>query len=227
MFQLNNIEIDTMSVKEQQSLLNAHLDTNIKTISLDPTTKADYNVSVSRLFGLGSSQITRSGMIGGESLKHIPKGDYILIEDDIDTGGTIKWFYDNKPTDVNIVKEIILNTITLKKDYYDVLDLRDFLIGSKKGGAVSKLGNETYRLPYILPFISPTSRAKIPFDKEKEFSLKVWELNKNFYESFNKNILLEELPEKKFINLMLKMGFNKKEKVIDICEFHINELKRT
>ena len=219
------ISIDTVHIQSQFEFIKKVIG-NKKTISLDPNVKADYNVFTSRLFGLSSSQIKPHSRIFDSIIYNIPAGDYILIEDDIDTGSTIKWFYEHKDKNINIIDTIILNKIFCNTKYDDIIDFRDFIIGTNKGGAVCKIDNKIIRAPYILPFISPSTRAGIPFDKELIFSSKIWELNKNFYLNYFPNMKVIDLPEKDFQKLMLYNGFKLDDKVIDICEFYIKEFEK-
>lgn len=62
----------------------------------------------------------------------------------------------------------------------DLGDPRDYLIGAS--GLVSILPNgDLGRLPYILPFVSPSARATIPGEAEAEFSFAALNLGASFY----------------------------------------------
>jgi nicotinic acid mononucleotide adenylyltransferase len=221
-----NLILKIVKLKDQHIYIQDKL-LNHKSISLDSMTKGTINLNVSRLFDFSSSQIYKTSMKEDTNIYKIKKGRYILIEDDIDTGATINWFYKNKPQNVEIIEEIILNKIYKNKsnDFDDVLDYRDFIIGSHNGGAMAKFKGNTFRLPYILPFLSPVSRLKIPFSKEIEFSIKIWNLNIDFFKSFDETIYLKDLQEKNVINLFLFCGFSLNDSMVDICNFHIDKLR--
>ena len=108
---------------------------------------------------------------------------------------------------------------------FDIVDLRDFIIGVQNGGLVVRLPNgEIARAPYMLPYVSLKSRATIPAIKEMEFSIKLWEMNKEFYQEIGGNITLKQ-TDNGFKKLMNYIGFDDNTLIVDICDWHINKLK--
>ena len=202
-------------------------------ISLDPYFSGEYNIDVSRLFPISSPQISSIALInrpGSEDIdtqiNKIKPGNYCLVDDDSATGTTIQFIKSKLPKNVIISKTCFLTEgyIGNNEKLYDIIDLRDFIFGAKDGGLVVKLpNNKIVRTIYSAPYVSLPRRAKIPAIKEKEFSRKVWELNKKFYEYIDCKMALESL-DKNTVNLMLYMGFKLSDKVVDICDYHINLL---
>jgi|GEM_PF-3158236 len=95
-------------------------------------------------------------------------------------------------------------------DKVDLGDPRDFLIGTS--GLVVKLPNgETGRAPYLLPFVSPSARASIPEENEKEFTQRVLMANREFFlaaaDKIGHDILLRHM-DPDFVKFMHTMyGF--------------------
>jgi nicotinic acid mononucleotide adenylyltransferase len=233
----NNISINEISLAEQ--FIKAEeiiLQKKLKSLSLDIYINGDINFDISRLFELGSGQFKPKKLINRpntlpleEQLKNIDIGDYMLIEDDTASGNTLRRLKELLPKNINIKEKLILSHLNKKEtklEYFDIVDMRDFIFGLKHSGLVVSLPNGTIaRVPYVLPYTSPISRAKIPIGKELDFSIKVWEMNKIFYESINKQTLLSDMDDS-FIKLMKYIGFTCDHKIIDIINWHINKLKR-
>lgn len=114
----------------------------------------------------------------------------------------------------------------LNEKIFDIVDLRDFIIGVQNGGLVVRLPNrEVARSPYMLPYVSLKSRATIPAIKEMEISIKLWEMNKEFYQEIGSNITLEQ-TDNGFKKLMNYIGFDNNTPLTKICEWHIKKLKQ-
>lgn len=200
------------------------------TINLDSYFRGTYNLEVSRLFDISSYQdkyVKLIGRLGHESIEDqvskIKKGNYVLVDDDSVTGKTLKHIKEKLPTDVVIDKTCLLAN-SINKNVFDVIDLRDFIIGTKNSGLVVKLPNGVYtRSPYVMPYVNLTTRASIPPSKEKIFSIAVWQMNKEFYQKYNKNFKLKD-ADSNFIILMNYIGFDNEDTMVDICEWHINKL---
>lgn len=201
-----------------------------KTINLDSYFRGTYNLEVSRLFNISSYQdkyIELIGRLGHESIEEqvnkIDKGNYILVDDDSVTGRTLKSIKKMLPSKVKIEQTYLLAN-SINEKVFDVVDLRDFIVGTKNSGLVVKLPNGKYtRAPYMMPYVNLTTRASIPPSKEREFSILVWQINKDFYEKYNKNFQLKD-ADSNFITLMKYVGFNDNDLLIDICDWHIKKL---
>ena len=200
------------------------------TINLDSYFRGTYNLEVSRLFNVSSYQdkyIKLIGRLGNETIeeqvKKIKSGSYILVDDDSVTGRTLNSIKQRLPKDV-VISGTYLLANSINEKLFDVVDLRDFIIGIKNSGLVVKLPNGTYtRAPYVMPYVNLTTRASIPPSKEREFSISIWQMNKEFYQKYNKNFKLKN-TDPNFITLMNYIGFSNEDTMVDICQWHINKL---
>lgn len=131
----------------------------------------------------------------------------------------------NLPERINI-EQIYLLASMLNEKIFDIVDLRDFIIGVQNGGLVVKLPNgEVARSPYILPYVCLKTRATISASKEMEISIKLWEINKKFYQEIGRNITLAQ-TDSGFKKLMNYIGFDDNTSLVDICDCHIRKLKQ-
>lgn len=200
------------------------------TINLDSYFRGTYNLEVSRLFNISSYQdkyIKLIGRLGHETIeeqvKKIKSGSYVLVDDDSVTGRTLNSIKEKLPTDV-VINETYLLANSINEKVFDVVDLRDFIIGTTNSGLVVKLPNGLYtRAPYVMPYVNLITRASIPPSRERDFSIAVWQMNKEFYQKYNKNFKLKN-ADSNFITLMNYIGFNSEDTIVDICEWHINKL---
>lgn len=200
------------------------------TINLDSYFRGTYNLEVSRLFNVSSYQdkyIKLIGRLGYETIeeqvKKIKNGSYVLVDDDSVTGRTLNSIKEKLPTDV-VISGTYLLANSINEKVFDVVDLRDFIIGTTNSGLVVKLPNGIYtRAPYVMPYVNLTTRASIPPSRERDFSIAVWQMNKKFYQKYDKNFKLKN-ADSNFITLMNYIGFNSEDTIVDICEWHINKL---
>ena len=201
-----------------------------KTINLDSYFKGTYNIELSRLFPISSYQHKFSkltGRIGHDSIEEqlnlIPKGKYVLVDDDSVSGMTLNYIRNNLFQDIKI-EDVYLLANSMNENIFDVVDLRDFIIGANGGGLVVELPNGVItRAPYVLPYVNLTTRASVPPNFVREFSISIWKYNKDFYKNCDSIIKLKDL-DKNFVVLMEYIGFNKEDKVVDICQWHIEQL---
>lgn len=166
-----------------------------KTISLDPFFPGDYHLDSTRYFKISEAQfkpLYRSNRLGNgpmeEQAQQIEAGQYVLVEDDTVTGGTIMSAKAVLPSSVEITDQVILSDFAeyAGTSYYDVVDLRDFIVGSTCGGLSVVTGSGRHaRAPYALPYVSLRARAKIPAAAEMEISRIVWQANMRFYKDLN------------------------------------------
>lgn len=202
----------------------------VKTISLDGFYKGTYNLELSRLFHISSPQFHYIKMIERyncpllkQQIEQIPAGNYTLVDDDSVSGSTIKSIKALLPETVAISDTYLLSNI-LKETYFDVVDLRDFIAGAEGSGlAVLLPNNQVAKSPYMLPYVSLSTRASIKPENQYDFSVKLWKLNLNFYKTL-KNIKLKHV-ESAFKILMNYEGFDDNTNMIDICNWHLQKLK--
>ncbi len=226
----NKLNIKTIDMEKQLEIANSKLN-NKKTISLDTYYKGTYSIETSRLFDISDIQknyINLIGRIGFDTIqnqvRNIKDGNYILVDDDSATGKTIREVMSLLPGRINIEKIYLLASIFNEK-IFDIVDLRDFIIGANNGGLVVRLPNkDVARAPYILPYVSLKSRATIPATKEMEISIKLWRINKEFYQKIGGKIKLSQ-TDYGFRKLMNYIGFDDNTLLTDICDWHIKKLK--
>ena len=227
----NKLDIKTIDMKKQLEEAKIRLKEQ-KTISLDTYYRGTYDIQTSRLFDISDIQknyISLIGRIGFETIeKQIEKikmGNYILVDDDSATGKTIREVMSILPEKINIEK-IELLADALKEKIFDIVDLRDFIIGVQNGGLVVRLPNhEVARAPYILPYVCLKTRASISPSKEMEMSIKLWEMNKKFYQEIGNKITLNQTDDG-FKKLMNYIGFDDNTSIVEICNWHINKLEQ-
>lgn len=179
--------------------------------------KTEFSLGVSRIFKPSGKEKIGIGNRPGykplvDQLKKISsehKGkQFVLIEDDIFSGGTLNEIIKlAEQYGIKIVKiiaglqvaEKLQTTVPVfavhKYSPYDILELndpRDFLCGTYEGGLVIEYPNgERVRAPYILPFVDVTQRASIPEAKNNEFSKKLIQINKDLYHNLEKELGIE------------------------------------
>lgn len=228
-----NDKLDVKVINMQQQLEKATLNLRDKqTISLDTYYRGTYDIETSRLFDISDIQkkyVSLIGRIGHDTIEHqiekIKDGNYILVDDDSATGKTIQDIVSNLPERINI-EQIYLLASVLNEKIFDIVDLRDFIIGVQNGGLVIRLPNEEIaRSPYMLPYVCLKTRATISVAKEMRFSIKLWEMNKEFYKQIGGNIILAQ-TDNGFKKLMSYIGFDDNTLLTDICDWHIRKLKQ-
>lgn len=202
-----------------------------KTISLDPFFRGDYRIDSTRYFAISEAQF--APLFRGERQNHvslseqaaaIPAGDYLMVEDDCVTGGTIASAMSILPSNVNITGTVILSDYSehATTEYYDVVDLRDFIVGSLHGGLSVLTGNGAKaRVPYALPYVSLRARAKIPAQVEMEVSRIVWQANVRFFTDLD--ITVGD-GDDGLQSLAANLGFTGNVYMADFCQWHVDRL---
>ncbi|MDO9231734.1 MAG: HAD hydrolase family protein [bacterium] len=214
-----------------------------ETISIDPCVKGSCNVGTSRIFLPGGKIDTgiagRPGFGSFEKqLSKIPSGGYVLIEDDIFSGGTFKQVLRLlEAHGITIIKTVFQIQVgnpkainipieSLEKyesgEIIDLNDPRDFLAGSFGGGLVIQYSDGLVRAPYVLPFVDSHARSSIPKEKVLNFSKRIWELNIAFWQNFPEIEIND--GEKYFARMLIRMGYSGKEKLVDVCKDMLNLL---
>lgn len=151
-----------------------------KIISMDKRLIGDINFNISRIFNPFNGQY-KSKKFYFEEPENIPNDlqNYILIDDDISTG--ISKNFVMKKYGIN--KFFAMNEIYCS-DFFDVVDLRDFVFGSEHGGL--KIENNM-RIPYVFPYVNLHSRASMNVDDIIDFSIELTKINLKY--NFNKECL--------------------------------------
>lgn len=238
--QIYPIQID---LNEQQDYVN-QLDRTGQVINLDVCTVSEHKIHTSRLFNLCDGQCRSETLVarpGHESLSdqfsHIKPGEYTIVDDDIATGFTVDTIMKLAPSGIKATQKIGLLQKYLDKhqsefnpehnrQILDIVDLRDFLVGSQESGLVVRLPNgDLCRAPYLLPYVSLISRASIPPSVELSVAIQIWTLNLSFHLHAHTPVVLSDC-DPQFQKLMKYIGFSDSDTISDICRWHISHLKR-
>ena len=160
-------------------------------ISLDPFYPGDFVYGTTRLFEPSGPQdlpVCRAPRPGTrdiqEQVSEILPGEYVLVEDDVVTGSTVASALASFPKDIKIIDNVILSDFGPHQgvDYFDIVDLRDFILGAKDGGlGMASYFGTPHRSPYVAPFVNLHTRAKIPVEATVELSRIIWQANHRFY----------------------------------------------
>jgi nicotinic acid mononucleotide adenylyltransferase len=204
-------------------------------VNNDVITGGDHTcIGLSRLFGLSASQFYSKILVprpGQQELKRVmgrlPKGEYAIVDDDIATGSTLRMIEDQLPEGVSFKDKIALSERAFKRvhpdreyAFWDIVDARDFLMGTKSGGLVVQLFNGSVgRAPYMLPYTSLVSRAKIPPDQEVAFTEELLNLNRRFFRDVWVDLRLKD-TDLQFQALMNSVGFRGQMHMSDLTSWH-------
>jgi hypothetical protein len=205
----------------------------LPSLSMDVFVRGDANLDVCRLFSMSSMQLRSLAIVNRpnslsleEQVKNITPGEYILIEDDMPTGeNTMKRVLELLNNKVIVKEMLILSHLdgNSQDTFYDIVDMRDFILGAKHGGLIVSLPNgRRVRAPYVLPYVSPASRARIPLRKEIEFSKQVLEMNQRFFECHPATL---GQMDASFIELMKYIGYAESDSMLTIVNWHLMALQ--
>jgi nicotinic acid mononucleotide adenylyltransferase len=198
-------------------------------ISLDCFLETEHKLELTRVFKASDTQTysklhtNRTGTAPiEEQVLTIPKGTYDLVDDDIATGATMN-------TVATLLNQHGINVGEFRcllesygEDIYDVLDMRDFVLGARNGGLTIKtINGETTRAMYAAPYVNLVTRAKMNAVKAISFSLEVWKMNHSIYRG--SNLTVGDISDCQDYSLF---GFSKGTLVEDLCAHHIGLLSK-
>ena len=218
-----NINTILLYEKDQNEIVSELVKTDKKIINLDPCTnqhKDVYPIDFSRLFNISDLQRKPNKITERKATNSriIMPGTYSFMDDDIASGFTLNTVREKlKLNNIYIDKIYNLSELYLQKKnipyekIFDIVDCRDFTLGSFEGGLVSLYRNSQTRIPYIYPWVNLSTRANI--SQSKEFSLKILELNLHFFKAnpyigindFHSEILLKKTVMAKFNNKPIEL----------------------
>ncbi len=114
----------------------------------------------------------------------LPRTDWILLDDDIHSGATMALVRGAlEQAGHTVTREVPLLPPHPTGEPREILDSRDFLLGTRSGGLVIEQPGGTFgRLPYLLPFTRPAVRASLPSEADVPVSLALWRANAAFFE---------------------------------------------
>lgn len=201
-------------------------------LSVDPCYVAEFNLGVSRYFRFGLPEIKLGFSARPEEqsltqqLLSLPKQSYCLVDDDCFTGKTIE-FIKKILHKEHIVEEIYVSTTgQAKNEIAEIIDLRDFIVGSYYGGLVALLPNKKIaRVPYIYPFVLPSLRYHCPAEANFSLSLEIWKSNSEFFSGCLENLLIKHC-DKPFVNLATYLGFSVECSLREFCDFYVKQFNR-
>lgn len=228
------LHVQLIDHPEQFQQVEELLASGRKLLNLDVSTPGTVKLEVCRLFGLYDVEARARALIGragygplAEQTRAVPAGNYLLVDDDISTGYTLDTVCRTLPTEVTIEGRMSLLDESRKRlgrqsAPFDVIDLRDLLLGSREGGLVVELPNRVPgRAPYMLPYVRPSIRARIPPSLETLFSFELWQLNEQFFAQVELAVGdLDPLTQ----TFLLFCGFDRNMRAAAICRFHMRRL---
>lgn len=173
-----------------------------------------------------------------------------LVDDDMYTGGTVLGIIKQlKSAGVKVTEvipqlqtgdpaEVIAHEVEVTpvvkytvqdREQLDLGDLRDFIVGIS--GLVVKLpSGGRGRAPYILPWVSPTARASIPTELERDFSFRILKVNLEFYREverkIGKPITIRDLDRNFGLMMQELYGFDLDASMTKVIEWAIGNASR-
>lgn len=161
--------------REQHSMFSRSVNCYTPIINLDKHTDISsyhwsYNISTSRVYDRGGFRHL-GYEIDKDKISSIRPGDYLVVDDDLVTGGTISHLKSHLPTSVTIAG-LYIHEHTDRNEY-EILDVEDFYVRTlynKEGLKVQYKApsRDIIRMEYNFGTIA-SFRASIPEDKLAEF----------------------------------------------------------
>ena len=236
------VSVTRLSVSRQREVAERFAKAQtLPIISLDACIPVDISVGLSRHFEMTDGErirglFPRPGCPALEAqIAAIPPGRYILMDDDIATGQTVRDFVNLLPSHISIDRVVSIYELECEEslatveseggdEIVDVGDVRDFLVGAREGGLVVKLPNsEIARVPYLLPYAQNSRRMSLPLSQEREFSLRIWKLNERFFNDLPEVLRVRDASQA-FQSLARYLGFDDNAPISSVCTWHIKEL---
>lgn len=183
-------------------------------LSCDIYFEGDKKLRASRLFDVASSQAhgKNSHYANPEILDKPDENMYIFVDDDIVSG----FFLSEVKKKFVITDAVSMADISIKEEYLDIADTRDFLVGAMHGGLMMD-ADVPFRAPYLAPFVDMIARLSMPGPAIRDFNIAVWEANVEFYRGTG--ITVADLPAEQSVFLK-NMGFKDHEEITDICTLY-------
>lgn len=198
-------------------------------ISLDCFLETEHKLELTRVFQASDTQkysklhTNRTGTAPiEEQVLHIPQGVYDLVDDDIATGTTMNTVATLLNQHGIQVGEFRCLLESYGEEIFDVLDMRDFVLGARNGGLTVKnsLGKTT-RAMYAAPYVNLVTRAKMNPVAAISFSLEIWKMNHSIYRG--SHLTVEDISDSQNYSLF---GFHENMLVEELCAHHIGLLSR-
>lgn len=140
-------------------------------VSLDKWFVGDFNYNLSRIFEKGKDQ-SRPLRFFGRNINEFrdwvrgkKSYEFVIVDDDIASGSTMNHVFDIlKQENVGYPETVSMEAVYNKKyngRVYDIVDIRDFIPGSKNGGLFCLSESGLERIPYFYPEVDLVSRMKL------------------------------------------------------------------
>jgi len=218
-----DISVQTVDIHDQFQ----HHQEKAGIISMDSFWKAEYNLDITRLFNAAGGQnhplryINRPGSDDLQTqIKRIPEGEYVLADDDIATGETMKFVSNVLGTHGIRIVDTLSLIDELNTDLYDLADMRDYVLGAKNGGLTVVAPNgQVTRMPYFASYVNVSARTRIQPNKARSFSIEIWKLNRSLYK--NSSLTVGDIKEHQDFTLF---GFSEQMRLVELCEKHLELL---
>jgi nicotinic acid mononucleotide adenylyltransferase len=193
-----SIKIIFLNVEKQNQFLNSSYFSDKHILNADLWTYHPNQISleITRLFYLADGQISSNNLIPRlgkaniqEQVSKIQKEHLVFVDDDIASGKTVKMVQNLLQNHATIKEIVSLSEQSFYEEFcqeqsyqfHDIVDFRDFLMGSQEGGLTVQLPNgKIGKAPYVWPFVSLSHRAKIPHIVRNIFLYKYGKSIKNF-----------------------------------------------
>lgn len=198
-------------------------------ISLDCFLETEHKLELTRVFNTSETQkysklhTNRTGTAPlEEQVERIPQGTYDLVDDDIATGTTMNTVATLLNQHGIQVGDFRCLLESYGDEIFDVLDMRDFVLGARNGGlTVKTINGETTRVMYAAPYVNLVTRAKMNPVKAIAFSLEIWKMNHSIYR--DSELTVGDISDTQDYSLL---GFSKDMTVEDLCAHHIGLLSK-
>ena len=229
-----DMPIKVLSLDDQQKYLDQLVATS-PILNLDVCLNGGERLDVSRLFTIADLQAASVGLINrphsanlNDQIAQLTNAKYVYFDDDIATGGTfrrVRSLLKRRGVGVTGSASALQAYGVLDQDFYDINDMRDFLLGARSGGLVVGLPHgEVARAPYMAPYVSLTTRAKIPVERTRQLSIDLWTLNANLLKKYAPNVHVRDADpgSRDFLNYM---GFDDSMRLYEVAQEHLRLFK--
>lgn len=187
-------------------------------ISLDAFLLGDFSLAISRAYDYFGQHflgfVPRPAALPlAEQVAALPKGAYVLLDDDSHTGRTLA--FAQALLEAAGLEVAAWQTLQAQEQGAEVLDARDFCLAAPQGGLVLAWRGQLLRLPYCYPYVCPRIRASIA--QPIAFSRSVWALNRDYFQALPHKVGDLEAVQKTFF---VALGFAEDLPLAALCEWH-------
>ncbi|MEZ4454416.1 MAG: NAD(+) synthase [Nannocystaceae bacterium] len=205
-----------------------------RVVSLDPCVPGDADLAISRCFELAcdavrEDMVERPWSLGlVEQLGAIPPGDYLLVDDDQVSGRTVaaaRALLADRCRVIDVHALCAPAERAAADEVSELCDARDLLPGAREAGLVIALPNGALaRAPYLLPYVRPAARLKIPVAREIAFSAEIWGLAAELFAAITPALTVADTAPA-FRALAELVGFAPTTTMAALCRWHVERLR--